>query len=221
MLRKKLKLLGATPSKSEKRGLSLIGKGCKNILSLGISTCGFAEIRMAQQSKGRKIIATTVDEEGLKFTKKIISDFNLDKQVLAKLEDLREKMPYKDNSFDFIYARLVLHYLNSKDLDFALEEMHRILRIGKKCFIVIKSEKNKAGKKFRYDEITRFTTFDSPAGEYSRYLHTKESITSHLEKAGFTIIAIKEYKEFLYRGYMRTVKSKKASELIEILCQKI
>ncbi len=221
MLSKKFSALGAKFSKSEERGLTLIDMDYKKVLSLGISTCGFAEIRMAQSSKKIRVIATTIDREGLIFTKKLIKEFGLQNQVAAKLEDLKEEMPYKKNEFDFIYARLVLHYLDNENLDIALEEMKRVLKKKGRCFVVVKSEKNRIGKEFSYDPVSKLTTFDSHYGKYSRYLHTRKSIANHLEKAGFKILSIKEYKEYLYSGYMREKISKRASDLIEVVCQKI
>ena len=56
------------PSKSEKRGLKLLHPNMKNILSVGISTGGSAEINIAKKCPDAKIIATTIDEKGLQFS---------------------------------------------------------------------------------------------------------------------------------------------------------
>ena len=50
---------------SEKNGLELIGENDLNILSIGISTSGSAEIKMAKKNPSSKIIATTIDEKGI------------------------------------------------------------------------------------------------------------------------------------------------------------
>lgn len=67
-----LEELGAKPSTSEERGLAQIRGTDLTIFSPGISTAGFAEIRMAKQNPNRKIIATTIDKEGLNFARDII-----------------------------------------------------------------------------------------------------------------------------------------------------
>ena len=54
-------------SKSEKRAIRLLNKSYTNILSVGISTGGSAEINIARKCPNAKIIATTIDEKGLKF----------------------------------------------------------------------------------------------------------------------------------------------------------
>ena len=53
------------PSKSEKRGLKLLDPSFSNILSVGISTGGAAEINMAKKCPNAKVVATTIDEKGL------------------------------------------------------------------------------------------------------------------------------------------------------------
>lgn len=49
------------PSISEEHGINLIESKDKNILSIGISTAGFAEIEMARKNPNSHIIATTID----------------------------------------------------------------------------------------------------------------------------------------------------------------
>ena len=61
-------------SKSEKRGLKHLNKYMTNILSIGISTGGSAEISMAKKCPNAHIIATTVDEKGLTFSKEKIEE---------------------------------------------------------------------------------------------------------------------------------------------------
>lgn len=50
-----LKELGAKPSTSEERGLTLLRNTDLMVFSPGISTAGFAEIRMAKANSDRKI----------------------------------------------------------------------------------------------------------------------------------------------------------------------
>ena len=64
----------------------------KNILSIGISTGGSAEIKMAKKCPNAKIIATTIDEKELKFSKEKISEFKEKEQIEVKLEDISKSM---------------------------------------------------------------------------------------------------------------------------------
>ena len=109
---------------SEIDGLNLINNSMKNILSVGISTNSNAEVEMLNRFEG-VVVATTIDEKGLDGTRKIIEDKNLSSRISLKLEDVRDKNIYSDNYFDYIYARLVLHYLTDNELLDILKEFKR------------------------------------------------------------------------------------------------
>lgn len=125
------------PSISEEHGINLIESEDKNILSIGISTAGSAEIEMARKNPNSYIIATTIDNKGLEFTKSIIIQEGLQDRIELKIEDISKKLPYNDNYFDFIYARLVLHYLDNKQLEKSLSEIYRVMKYDSKFFIVV------------------------------------------------------------------------------------
>lgn len=214
---------------SEKNGLELIEENDLNILSIGISTSGSAEIKMAKKNPYSKIIATTIDEKGLNIVKEIIDKENLNNQIEVKLEDVTKKSNYQDNYFDYIYARLVLHYLNNKDLENALEELNRVLKPNGKIFIVVRSTNAWEAKLdgTTYDEETGFTkhpdirTYGTPDVKYCyRRLHTEESIKEFLEKAKFKVKHTKVYDEYLSPDFDRKNMNDKASELIEVLATK-
>lgn len=214
---------------SEKNGLELIEEKDINILSIGISTSGSAEIKMAKKNSNSKIIATTIDEKGLNIVKEIINKENLNNQIEVKLEDVTKKSNYPDNHFDYIYARLVLHYLNNNDLENALEELNRILKQNGKIFIVVRSTNAWEAKLdgTTYDEETGFTkhpdirTYGTPDVKYCyRRLHTEESIKDFLEKANFKVKHTKVYDEYLSPDFDRKNMNDKASELIEVLAIK-
>ncbi len=214
---------------SEKNGLEIIEENDLNILSIGISTSGSAEIKMAKKNPNSKIIATTIDEKGLNVVKEIIDKENLNNQIEVKLEDVTKKSNYPDNYFDYIYARLVLHYLNNKDLENALEELNRVLKPNGKIFIVVRSTNAWEAKLdgTTYDEETGFTkhpdirTYGTPDVKYCyRRLHTEESIKDFLEKANFKVKHTKVYDEYLSPDFDRKNMNDKASELIEVLAIK-
>ena len=220
--------LGAKFSHSEERGINLLKDTDFSIFCPGISTCGFAEIKIASQNKKRHIIATTIDVNGLKETKKIIEQLGLSDQIHIKNEDITQSMPYDDNYFDFIYARLILHYLTKQELDNTLKELYRVLKPSGRVFIVIR-KKDWESKPLdsKYDTKTKMTTYtllDSNMKptpiKISKYFHTKDSISNHVKTAGFTIKCIKDYKELLFRDYLRTDPNPKLSSIIELLITK-
>ncbi|MBS3903945.1 MAG: hypothetical protein KGZ39_01295 [Simkania sp.] len=79
---------------SEDNGLAAILNSDVRIYSVGISTGGIAEIRMGQSSQQRKIIATTLDQEGATFAKNQIKKAGLSNQIEVKLEDIAHALPY-------------------------------------------------------------------------------------------------------------------------------
>lgn len=226
----KLENLGRKPSQSEDRGVSILSAGDKVIYSPGISTAGFAEIRMAQQDQGREIIATTIDTKGLEFTNDLITRLGLQNQIKTRNEDLRSAWNYPPGSFDVIYARLVLHYLSVQDLDVTLRNFFRSLKSGGKMFIVVQSAKNIDEKdpNFDYDAETHFTSQSKYMADGTfvsvekRYWHTPESMRVHLSTAGFVTDSVSEYDEQLYHDYARRSEniSPKVAHLLEIVVHK-
>ena len=217
------------PSKSEEHGINLITEKDLNILSIGISTAGSAEIKMAEKNRNSHIIATTIDKEGLNYTKNIIEQYGLSDRIETKLEDISEKMPYNDEFFDFVYARLVLHYLDNENLTNALKEIKRVMKKHGRLYIVVRSRDEWEAKLegASYDEntgITKYPKYDTLGTDNVEYLyrrlHTVDSLSSFLVAEGFDIKYIKEYKEQSYKDYKRTEKVKYPNSLIECLCEK-
>jgi SAM-dependent methyltransferase len=124
---------------SEEHGIALLSRKDLAVYSVGISTGGSAEIRMAKGNPSRHIIATTIDREGLDFAVQCIHQHGLDSRIEAKFEDVSQPLPYPNGTFDYIYARLVLHYLARAELEIALRELHRVLKPSGKLFIVVRS----------------------------------------------------------------------------------
>lgn len=219
--------LGAQPSTSEERGLALLRPRDKVVFSPGISTAGFAEIRMAQGDPGRKIIATTIDKKGLSFTDGLVKRLGMGAQVETRLEDLLGPWKYPPGAFDFIYARLVLHYLSADNLDTVLQNFVISLRPGGKIFVVVQSTKNIDPKdqNVQYEPSTHFTSVSKYSADGSflsidkRYFHTDQSIQEHLQKAGFLVESSAEYDEQLYHDYVRTDEAigDRTSHLIEVV----
>jgi len=209
-------------STSELDGLNLITKDMKNILSVGISTNGNAEIEMVNRFEGI-VTATTIDKNGLEKTKRIIEENNLTNRINLKLEDVRDKNIYPDNYFDYIYARLVLHYLSDKELLEVLKEFKRILKDNGLLYIVVRSDKcsESIDGFINYDEITGMIEHKSFNGNiFKRNFHSIESISKAIETNDLKIESIKDYDEVLYADYERTEESKARNNLIEVICCK-
>jgi len=213
-------------SLSENNGINLLTENDLNILSVGISTGCLAEIKFARKNPNCQVIATTIDENGIKIAQEKVNKEDLNNQITLKLEDVSKKSNYSDNYFDYIYARLVLHYLNNQELEFALSELYRVLKENGKIFVVVRSINAWEAKLngTTYDEKTGFTkhpdirTYGNPDVKYCyRRLHTEESIANFLKNAGFEVQYTKVYDEFLSPDFNRDKMNDKPSELIETL----
>jgi len=212
---------------SEDHGLSLISDEDKLIYSVGVSTGGVAELRMVADSPARKVVATTIDEAGLNATLTIIKKAKLSNQITLKLEDVSKQLPYDDNTFDYIYARLVLHYLSHEELKTTLSELRRILKLGKGLYIVVRSDKcpdaNSVGAE--YEKSTGYTYYPNPvknvgAPILKRCFHTEATILKFVKDAGFNVDKVESYGESLFADFMRTIPSPHEDNLIEVTARK-
>ncbi len=219
--------MGKLLSISEENGLKAIPADAITIYSVGVSTAGEAEVRMAQGDPRRNIIATTIDDAGVKATQKLIQEQGFESQIKVRNEDVSQSLSYADETFDYIYARLVLHYLTRQQLEVALHELYRTLKTDGRIFIVVRSDRNIDATQdvISYNEQTGMTRHvahpnKDVSEERERFFHSVESLTEFVTKAGFTIIGKTQYDEKLFHDYDRLVKVDYADNLIEIIAQK-
>jgi len=216
-------------SKSEDNGIALLEDSDLNVYSIGVSTAGVAEIRMVENNPKRSVIATSIDKEGLETSRKLIDERGLQSLIELKIEDISKTLPYKDNYFDFVYARLVLHYLDKNQQHQALNEIYRVLKKGSKLFIVVRSDNcsdaiNNTNDK---DEMTGMTTSPVLSPELRikekfrrRYFHSPESLRFFVENSGFNVANCSVYDERLAGDFARKLISREDDELIEMVCVK-
>lgn len=153
----------------------------------------------------------------------------LEDRIELKIEDISKKLPYRDNYFDFVYARLVLHYLDNKQLEKSLSEIYRVMKCDSKFFIAVRSieewEAKLEGSTFNEETgITKYPDIKTLGTDKVRYierrLHSKDSMKQYLLKAGFKIDYIQEYEEYLYRDYERIEVNPKPNKIIEVCARK-
>ncbi len=127
-------------SQSEEDGLQLIRSEDRAILSIGISTGGTAEIRMVEGRPDRTVKATTLDAEGADLVREKIAGLGLTGQIAVCVEDVVQPIiPGKVSKYDYVYARLVLHYLTKQQLPIALVHIAQQLKLNGRLFIVVRS----------------------------------------------------------------------------------
>ena len=211
------------PSKTEDYAIKLIPYNTRNILSIGISTGCSAEVRMAQRYYATRIIATTIDKEGRDYARRVVAKYGLTKQIQVKLEDVRNPMPYPDEAFDLVYARLVLHYLTKQEFEHALNEIYRVLKPGGLFYIVMHSIRDKNLKKMHptYDAETNLVTFTNQTGaRVKRQFFDIDELVEILTDYGFNIARTKICKEKLYVDFQRTKEWNHKSKLISVVAYK-
>ncbi len=212
-------------SRSERDGLSALARDDVHMLSVGVSTGGDAEIKMLQNVRERNVIATTLDVDGLELVRQKVESAGLSERIDLRIEDIASnELPYAAESFDFVYARLVLHYLTAQQLEVALRNIFRVLKQNSRMFVVVRSTESqelKGTKVIGYDEVTHMTTYLDPSGEPAvRYFHTVESISNAVEEAGLTIEHIDTFDEDLSTTFSRTDAVRSTNTLIELIASK-
>ncbi len=174
---------------------------------------------MVAHDPTRHVVATTIDHRGAEFAIEEVRQAGFARQIEIKIEDVAQPLPYPDGSFDFVYARLVLHYLPKHALQESLNELRRILKTDGKIFIVVRSIDcpEAHDKSAIVDADTGLTTYPSGGKWHSRFFHSRESIASYLVSAKFSIQHMDSYEEQLCIDFQRTTLSQHIDCLIEVL----
>lgn len=213
-------------SPTEEFGLALLNDSHMNVLSVGISTAGSAEIRMARAQPNRHITATTIDEAGSRQTLDLIDDAGLAKQITVKIEDIAsDTLPYADGEFDFVYARLVLHYLSRQQLEKAIKNVSRLICMSGMFYVVVRSDDCAEARNpnSQYDPVTGLTTYQSisrPDVTAQRFFHSDTSMSDVLGRNGFEIQSLKHVKEALAFGFERDELATHQDDLIRVVALK-
>lgn len=193
-----------------------------NIKSIGISTAGFIEGYYA--SKGKKVVATTLDNDGIEYMKTILNDVNGCGNIVYRCEDASKISIDPDNSFDILYSRMCLHYLTDDELSVALSDCYRILKPNGIFFIALKSANDRMAKanNSKIDEKTGLTIvsdYELYANQNRRF-HTIESISEAVKKSGFKVESVIELKERLCKDWERKILSDSDATVIQLVARK-
>lgn len=194
-----------------------------HVYSAGISTAGRVEQRFTELHPNVLVTTSTLDEKGLSNLQERFQP--LRKQVNVALEDFSQLLPYHQNTFDMVYARLSLHYLSHVDLNAALRNFHHMLHQGGILFAVVRNHKNDRLRAHHVsiNEATKLTSFfqdDEEKNVYCRFEHTLESISAYIRDVEFHITSQQSYLEQLFIDFERTTPSPQQDELFEIVAYK-
>lgn len=182
----------------------------QRLKSIGMGTAGYLEGYFTE--RGKRVTATSLDKQEIEYTKGILKDIRYYSELTIKQEDVRKKMRDRGEKYDVLYSRLCMDSLSDTDLKKALAGCYRILKSGGSFIIIVKSSNDWTAKTDGawFEEETGFThtpNIDCP----KKRLHTRESITQALERAGFFIYSIHEQQEEIYPDYVRTYERQKAT----------
>lgn len=187
----------------------------KDVAGLAIldAGCGDGVFSELLQSRGGRVTATDGSAEMIKIAKSKYPEINFD------VVDLLKPMPHANESFDLVFANMVLMHLADAQIFFT--ESHRVLKSnGKLIFSVLhpafnfptmklhKSLLDKlnfrkpAGLSFDYFQNAVSRRYEGTMGKILTHYHrTLEQYSQELNKAGFLIEEMAEphelSKEFL------------------------
>jgi len=140
------------------KALPIIKKaGLTEVLDLG---CGAGRDSLYFEENGLSVTALDVSESGIS---KLREEKRANIRCIAC--DIRD-IDFPDDSFDVIYAHLILQYLNHAEVEIIIEKLHKMLRKGGYIFVKCKSAEDPLygqGKKieenvFIHEHIRHFFT---------------------------------------------------------------
>ena len=125
----KPEMFGLDPSLSAKKALKLFQeKNIKSVIELG---AGLGRDTIFFGKNLINTIALDYSPSGIKVIDQKIKKANLSKYISSKLFDVREKLPFEDNSIDACYSHMLYCMaLTTEDLAKLNNEIKRILKPG-------------------------------------------------------------------------------------------
>ena len=123
----KPEMFGLEPSISAKKALNFLKeKKINNIIELG---AGLGRDSIFFAKNNIKIQALDYSSSGIEIINHKINKDNLKNFISTKLFDVREKLPFEDNSIDGCYSHMLYCMaLTTEDLEKLNNEIHRILK---------------------------------------------------------------------------------------------
>ena len=123
----KPEMFGLEPSISAKKALNFFKeKKINNIVELG---AGLGRDSIFFAKNNIKIQALDYSSSGIEIINHKIKRDNLSNYISTKLFDVREKLPFEDNSIDGCYSHMLYCMaLTTEDLEKLNNEIHRILK---------------------------------------------------------------------------------------------
>jgi len=151
------------------------------ILDIG---CGSCRNLLPFAKAGFHCSGIDFSKEMLKFAKQFADE----NKFKVELKQARaEKLPFKDNSFDYALSIATLHHLNKEEQIQALQEMFRVLKKDGKAIITVW---NKLQWRFIFKKKELLIPWNVQGKTYKRYYYmfNFKELKNLLKKTGFKIL---------------------------------
>lgn len=110
--------------------------------------------------------------------------------------DISQDLPFEDNSFDAVYAQLVLHYFNDETTRAILKEIKRVLKPGGILACMVNS--------------TDDPEYDASAEDGAHLLEVKGLVKRYFTKESFAPF-VGDYEPLLFNAEGKTAKDSEAN----------
>jgi ubiquinone/menaquinone biosynthesis C-methylase UbiE len=124
-------------------------RNAKIVLDLG---CGAGRHLVYLAQKGFFVVGQDITSEGLEMAQKRLYAEKLNNSILVN-HDVTE-LPFPDKSFDAVISTNALHHNMLKDINRAVDEIHRVLRDKGVLFVSLTSDKQHYRAQKRLEEGT-------------------------------------------------------------------
>lgn len=126
-------------------------KNVENILDLG---CGLGRHSIYFAKQGFNVSAFDLSVDGVNYLKQWADNENL--SIDIKVADMLD-LPYKDNTFDAVFAYHVISHTDSAGIKQIIKEITRVLKVNGKLFITLCSKETWSFKDAGYPKLDENT----------------------------------------------------------------
>lgn len=120
----------------------------------------------------KKLVGLDINEDALKVAERWIDDEGITNTELVHANIC--EMPFKDNSFDGIYAFSVIEHIFPEDQDKALSEIRRVLKKGK--YLLVEFPTPTSGSYIHKQHVFNFKNEEFIKKHFSRYFKINKII---------------------------------------------
>lgn len=172
------------------------GRGVKTVLDLG---CGSGRHTVYLAKNGFRVFGLDNSESGIEITKQWLKKEDISAKL--QVQEMTNKFPYDDASFDAIVSIQVIHHADVATIKNIIAEMERVIKKGGFIFITVPKLKNQ-GINFKQIEPNTFIPLDGrekglphhyfTPEELIEFFHSFEVIDIHLDQGNhYCLSAVK------------------------------